>query len=113
MNILTHIIFYTHLLGFAAVAGGLMAQLTAKTHKISGVIVNGARWQLISGLTLVGIAPNDYNMSSVGVKFTILLIILGISEALRKKPVISNKVYWLLVILVVIQTGVALTVAKQ
>ncbi len=113
MELLTHILFYSHLLGFAAVAGGLLAQLTSKTHKITGVILNGARWQIISGLTLVGIAPDDYNMTAVGVKLGIVLVILGICEALRKKPVIGNKVYWILLILVIVQTAVALTVAKE
>jgi hypothetical protein len=113
MGFLTHILFYSHLLGFAAVAGGLLAQLTAKTHKITGVVLNGARWQIISGLALVGIAPKDYNMSSVSVKLGIVLVILGICEALRKKPAIGNKIYWLLLVLVIIQTAVALTVAKE
>jgi uncharacterized membrane protein len=110
---LTHVLFYSHLLGFAAVAGGLLAQLTAKTHRITGVILNGARWQIISGLTLVGIAPKDYNMIPVAIKLGIVLIILAFCEALRKKPSISNKVYWLLLILVIVQTAVALTVAKE
>jgi hypothetical protein len=113
MHILTQIFFYTHLLGFAAVAGGLMVQLKASTHKITGVILNGARWQIISGLTLVGIAPKDYNMTPVAIKLGIVLVILGICEALRKKEVIGNKVYWILVALVVVQTAVALFVAKE
>ena len=109
----THVLFYSHLLGFAAVAGGLLAQLTAKTHRITGVVLNGARWQIISGLTLVGIAPKDYNMVPVAIKLGIVLVILGICEALRKKPTIGNKIYWLLLILVIIQTAIALTVAKE
>lgn len=113
MEILTQILFYSHLLGFAAVAGGLLAQLTSQTHKITGVILNGARWQIISGLALVGIAPKDYNMTPVAIKLGIVLIILGICEALRKKPSIGNKVYWLLLVLVIIQTAVALMVAKE
>lgn len=113
MEIFTEILFYSHLLGFAAVAGGLMVQLRASTHKITSVILNGARWQIISGLTLVGIAPKDYNMTPVAIKLGIVLVILGICEALRKKPAIGNKIYWLLVVLVVIQTAVALFVAKE
>lgn len=112
MDVFTHILFYTHLLGFAAVAGGLLAQITSKAHKITGVILNGARWQIISGLTLVGIAPKDYNMTPVAIKLGIVLIILGICEALRKKAIISSKVYLALIVLVAIQTAVALFVAK-
>lgn len=109
----TQILFFSHLLGFAAVGGGLMAQLSAAKRRITGVVLNGARWQLVSGLALVGIASDDYKMSAVAVKLGIVLVILAICEVLRKKPQISNKVYWLLVILVIIQTAVALSVAKE
>lgn len=113
MELLTQILFYTHLLGFAAVAGGLLAQITAKIHKISGVILNGARWQFISGLALVAIAPKDYNMVPVAIKLGIVLIILGLCEGLRKKAAISNKAYLVLIVLVAVQTAVALFVAKE
>lgn len=113
MELLAQILFYSHLLGFAAVAGGLMAQLTSKTHKITGVILNGARWQITSGIFLVAIEPDEFNMTAVAVKLSIVLVILAICEALRKKAVISNKIYWLLVALVVIETAVALFVAKE
>lgn len=110
---LTQVLFYSHLLGFAAVGGGLLAQLSTAKRRISGVILNGARWQLVSGLLLVGLAYDDYNMVAVNIKLGLVLVILTICEALRKKPQISNKVYWLLVVLLVIQTAVALSVAKQ
>lgn len=110
---ITEIIFFSHLLGFAAVAGGLLAQLTSLKRRITGVVLNGARWQLLSGLALVGIAQSDYKMPAVGVKLGIVLVVLVICEALRKKLQISNKIYWLLVILIIVQTTVALSVAKD
>ena len=113
MEVITQILFYTHLLGFAAVAGGLLAQLTAQTHRITGVILNGARWQLVSGIAMVAIAPKDYNIVPVIIKLGIVLLIVGICEALRKRAKVGNKVYWLLLILVVIETAVALSVAKE
>ena len=112
-EILTQVLFYSHLLGFAAFGGGLLAQLTASKRRITGVVVNGVRWQLFSGIAMVGLAQQDYNMTVVAIKLGIVIVILAICEALRKKPQISNKVYWLLVVLLIIQTAVALSVEKS
>lgn len=113
MELLQHFLFYSHLLGFAAVAGGLLAQLTAKQHRISGVIVNGARWQFISGIALVALDPKGVNMVPVAIKLGIALVLLIFCELLRKRTEISSKTYWFLLILVVVQTAVAMLVARE
>jgi|GEM_PF-3812083 len=113
MEVFTHILLYTHLLGFAAVAGGLLAQIAANTYKITVVILNGARWQMISGLALVAIAPADYHTGMVSMKLGIAFVILGICEALRKKTNMSSRVYALLILLVAVQTAAALFLAKD
>lgn len=108
-----HILFFSHLLGFAAVVGGLISQLTSAKRRIIGAVLNGARWQLISGIALVGLGRDEYNMTAVGVKLGIVLVLLVACEVLRKKPQISNKAYWFLLVLVIVQTAVALSVAKE
>ena len=113
MEIAQQFLFYSHLLGFAAVAGGLLAQLTHKQHRISGVIVNGARWQLLSGIALVALEPKAVNMVPVAIKLGITIVLLGFCEVLRRRATISTKTYWFLLILVITQTAVALLVAKE
>lgn len=110
MEALEHVLFYTHLLGFAAVAGGLFAQLNTKKHPITGLIINGTRWQLVSGLALAGIAHEDYRPVALGLKLGIIIVLLGIFESKRKHG-LSQSLYTAMVATVLLQTAVALFVA--
>lgn len=112
VDMLTQILLFAHLLGFAALAGGLLVQLRAAVRRINGAMRGGAYWQLLTGLAMFGLAPHDYNTVIVGVKIGIILVIIVICEALRKKAKISTATYWLLLVLVIIQTALALSVVK-
>lgn len=85
MELLEHLVFYTHLLGFAAVAGGLMAQWNSSTYRITPLMLWCARWQLLSGFALAGLEREDINHLALGLKFGLLLVLLAYFES-RKTP---------------------------
>ena len=113
MDILKNVMLFTHLLGFAAVAGGLIFQIGKKTKTLGPVIVFGARWQAVSGSILYYLMRHDdIRPSIVGLKIVGVIIILALVEMNQKKDTISNKLFnWLLVI-VIIQTLIALFISK-
>lgn len=113
MELLYKVIFYTHLLGFAAVAGGLLFQLSSKARKIGSVILNGARWQVISGLILYVMLADNANHIAAGLKIVGALIILTFAELNRKKDKISAVTYYSMLGVVAIQILLALYVAKN
>lgn len=112
MDALQTVLFYTHLLGFAAVAGALFAQLPGKKHPVSSMITNAARWQLISGLALAGLGHEDYRSFALGLKLGIIVVLLGILESKRKSG-LTRPLYITAIALVLLQTAVALFVAVE
>ena len=113
MEILYKVILYTHLIGFAAVAGGLLFQLTSKSRKIGLVILNGARWQAVSGLILYIMLGDNANHIAAGIKIVGALIILSFAELNRKKDKISLVTYYSMLVVVALQILLALYVAKN
>ncbi len=111
-EILEKVFLYTHLFGFAAVAGGLLYQLPAKSRRIGSVILNGARWQVVSGIILYILILSQANHFALGIKIIIALVILTLAEINRKKDKISVKLYYFLLLLVLIQVVFALFAEK-
>jgi hypothetical protein len=85
MELLEHLVFYTHLLGFAAVVGGLMTQWGSGAYRVTPWVLWGARWQLLSGLVLAGLEREDINQMALGIKFGLLLVLIAFFES-RKRP---------------------------
>ncbi len=113
MHVVYKVIFYTHLLGFASVAGGLLFQLPAKLRKIGPVILNGARWQVISGSILYILLGDNANHIAAGLKILGAVTILILAELNRKKTRITNNIYFVMLALVFVQIAVALFVNKN
>lgn len=113
MEILRLILLAAHLLGFAAVAGALFAQLSTEKH-ITPVIRWGARITFLAGLLLVGVLEADDTVTvdhmKVGIKLIIGLAILALAEANGKKAKISDNLYYVLLGLTVANVVVALFV---
>lgn len=106
------LLFYTHLLGFAAVAGGLFAQLPNKKHPITGLIINGTRWQLVSGLALAGLGHNDYRPFALGLKLGIIVVLLGLLESKRKTG-LGQSLFVVATVLVLLLAAIALFVTTE
>jgi hypothetical protein len=82
MTVVYNLVVVTHLLGLAAVIGGY----AAGQPKVSGVMVWGARAQIVTGLVLVGMADSLHSLdkhlvlAKVIVKLVIAVAVAGLAE---------------------------------
>jgi hypothetical protein len=101
MEILEHVLLVLHFLGLAALIGGFLVQIKASTRVVNNAMFHGALTQLVTGILLVGIAypladgdeaqyPDN---AKIAVKLLILLVIIGLILANRKKEAISTAVW--------------------
>lgn len=103
MSILYNALVVLHFIGLAALIGGWMVQMSSSERSVNNAMFHGALTQLVTGVLLVGLAyplhdsdPEEYGLpdnAKITVKFVILLVILGMILANRKKPQISNGVW--------------------
>ncbi len=111
MDTLRLILLFVHLLGFAALFGGLLAQSKNADKVVNGAMRDGAGTAFVAGLALVGVleaGDGDVNHMKVGVKLLIGLVILALVMANIRKPKIPDGLYWGLVGLTVVNVGVAI-----
>jgi hypothetical protein len=105
METLRLVLLVLHLLGFAALFGGLVVQ--ARTPE---KVVNGAGTAFLAGLLLVGVleaAEPEVDHAKIGVKFAIGLIVLILVMANMRKPRIPNGLFYGLLLLTVANVCVA------
>lgn len=101
MEFLEHVLVVLHFLGLAALIGGFLVQIKDSPRVVNNAMFHGALTQLVTGVLLVGIAyplaDGDEELypdnAKIAVKFTILLVILGLILANRKKESISNGIW--------------------
>ncbi len=99
-----------HILGFAALFGGLVVQMGEPQKRVNAAMRDGAGTAFLAGLLLVGVleaGDGDVNHAKIGVKFAIGLVILVLVMANVRKPSIPNGLYLGLMALTVINIGVA------
>lgn len=111
MDTLSIILLFFHVLGFAALIGGLVAQLGVTDKVVNGAMRDGAGTAFVAGLLLVGVAEagdGDVNHAKIAVKLVIGLVILGLVMANLRKPKIADALYYALLGLSVVNVGVAL-----
>ncbi len=92
-----------HFLGLASLIGGFLVQMRTTPRVVNMAMLHGALTQLVTGVLLVGLSyplhdsdPEEYGLpdnAKIGVKFVILLVILGLILANRKKDAVSNAVW--------------------
>ena len=95
METVSKIFLVLHFVGLAALFGGFLAQMTAKTKSITNGMLHGALTSLIAGVVLVGVRyplhdqdPNVYPLydnGKISVKLLILLVILILGYTSRKR----------------------------
>jgi len=110
MDTVRLILLFVHILGFAALIGGLLAQAKATDKVVNGAMRDGAGTAFIAGLALVGVleaGDGDVNHAKIGVKLVIGLVVLALVMANLRKPKISDALYWSILGLSVINVGVA------
>ena len=71
MDFLRQLLLFVHIIGFAALLGGLLVQLSAKERSVNSLMRDGVGTAFLAGLALVGVleaGDDPVNHAKVGVK---------------------------------------------
>lgn len=110
MELARLVLLFVHLLGWAALFGGLLAQAKDVEKRVNGAMRDGAGTAFLAGLLLVGVleaSDTTVDYVKVGVKLSIGLVILVLVMANTRKPSIPQGLYVGLLVLTVLNVGVA------
>jgi hypothetical protein len=110
METLRLVLLFVHLLGFAALLGGLLVQVRDPERSVNALMRDGAGTAFLAGLALVGVleaGDTTPNHAKIAVKFTIGLVILVLVMANVRKARIPNGLYFGLLLLTLANVGVA------
>jgi hypothetical protein len=92
MDVLRLILLYAHLIGFALLLGGAVAQYVSGKLRINAVMIWGAGAQLVTGVALSAPLGRDYDLDPVklGVKFVVALMIFVMVFFSRRREVVNS-----------------------
>lgn len=110
METLRLVLLFIHILGFAALLGGLLVQVREQTKAVNPLMRDGAGTAFLAGLLLVGVleaGDGDVDHAKIGVKFAIGLVILVLVMVNLRKPSIPQGLYFALLGLTVVNIAVA------
>ncbi|MBM9459692.1 hypothetical protein JK386_07235 [Nocardioides sp. zg-536] len=110
METLRHILLIIHLLGFAALFGGLVVQAGPGPKKVLGIMRDGVGTAFVTGLLLVGVlegGDDPVNHAKVAVKLVIALVLLVLVMANMRKDRIPTGLWAGMLVLTVVEVGVA------
>lgn len=111
METLRLVLLLLHVLGFAALLGGLLTQLGAGEKTVNNAMRDGAGTAFLAGLLLVGVleaGDTAVDNGKVAVKFAVGLVILVLVMANLRKPRIPDGLFYGLLALTVANVAVAL-----
>jgi hypothetical protein len=110
MEFLRHLLLVIHILGFAALLGGLLVQARTPEKSVNALMRDGIGTAFVAGLLLVGVIEADdgeINNAKIAVKGIVALVILVLVMANLRKPRISPGLWALLLLLTVANICVA------
>jgi peptidoglycan/LPS O-acetylase OafA/YrhL len=110
MELLRHVLLVVHILGFAALLGGLLVQARSPEKSVNALMRDGAGTAFVAGLALVGVLEADdqsVDNAKVAVKAVIGLVILVLVMANLRKERIATGLWALLLLLTVANICVA------
>ncbi len=110
MDILRQILLFLHILGFAALLGGLFVQASASERRVNSAMRDGIGTAFLAGLGLVGVleaGDTDVNHAKVAVKLVIGLVVLALVMANARKERIPNGLFFGILALSVLNVAVA------
>jgi uncharacterized transporter YbjL len=99
------VLVFLHLVGMASLLGGFLAQLSARPRRIVAAMLHGALLQLVTGVALVGVRQSLHGDDAArwpvdntkwGVKLAVLLAILVLVVANRRRAVAAPGGFWLI-----------------
>lgn len=110
MEILRLALLFLHIIGFAALIGGLLVQAREPAKSVNAAMRDGAGTAFLAGLLLVGVleaGDGDVNHVKIGVKFAVGLVILVLVMANARKPNIPQGLYVGLLVLGLLNVALA------
>jgi hypothetical protein len=110
METLRLVLLVLHLLGFAALFGGLVVQARTPEKVVNAAMRDGSGTAFLAGLLLVGVLEAGepaVDHAKIGVKFAIGLVILVLVMANMRKPRIPDGLFYGLLLLTVANVCVA------
>ncbi|MFC7494292.1 MULTISPECIES: hypothetical protein [unclassified Nocardioides] len=109
MEFVRHLLLVVHLLGFAALFGGLLVQARSPEKTVNALMRDGAGTAFVAGLLLVGVleADGSPDHTKIAVKAVIGLVILVLVMANLRRERIATGLWALLLILTVANVCVA------
>lgn len=110
MEFLRHVLLVIHLLGFAALLGGLLVQAREPEKRVNSLMRDGAGTAFVAGLLLVGVleADGSPDHAKIAVKAVIGLVILVLVMANLRKERIATGLWALLLLLTIANVCVAI-----
>ena len=110
MQLAYHILVLLHLIGFAALLGGVLVQLRSKEPEVNAAMLHGSLTLLITGLALVileEIGPNPVNYVKVAIKLVVSAIVVLLVVKNRKFASIPRGLWGLIGGLTIANAAVA------
>lgn len=110
MEIVHGIVLLLHLIGWAALFGGLFVQLKEKRPVVNAAMLHGAITQLVTGLLLVGLLEmndSDVNHIKIGIKLVVTIVIAVLVIVNKRKDFMSKGLWGLLLLLTLLNAALA------
>ncbi|CUR60972.1 Integral membrane protein [metagenome] len=109
METLRLVLLFVHILGYAALLGGLLVQVREETRSVNPLMRDGIGTAFLAGLLLVGVLESlgSPDHAKIGVKFAVGLVILVLVMANMRKPSIPQGLYVGLLVLTLANIAVA------
>ena len=110
MQILKDVVLIRHLLGLAAIIGGVLAQMRQTPKRVDALVVYGALTQMVTGVALVGLdqaLDDPVDNTKVGIKLVILLVITVLAWRHRKAEAVATWVWATIGLLTVVNIAIA------
>jgi len=112
MELLHSVLKYIHLIGFAFLTIGALAQWRSASKYVSAPMLYGALVQLFSGFGLVGVLGSldqDLNPTKISIKLGLVIVIVILLLLFRKKE-LSQILYYVITALIMLASVVAVFV---
>ena len=110
METLRLVLLVVHILGFAALFGGLIVQASSAHKEVNGAMRDGVGTAVVAGIALTGVLEADgaeLNYAKIGVKLVIGLVLLVLVMANLRKQHIPQGLWVGLILLTVANICVA------
>ncbi|MEJ7795617.1 MAG: hypothetical protein WKF50_08690 [Nocardioides sp.] len=110
METVRQILLILHILGFAALIGGLLAQAASAEKRVNAAMRDGVGTAFLAGLALVGVleaGDDPVDRGKIAVKFGIGLVLLVLVMANTRKERIPQGLWAMLLLLSVANVCVA------